>query len=99
MEFTKKAIHDAIAAEETYVENLRLIVTKFLEPLKAMSMKGDVPPDCIPVVFGNLPAIASFHEILLVELKKQQQRSDSDAEAFAKTFNSFADCCNSTIIC
>lgn len=70
---------------------LQLLVDKFLEPTKRLG-NDVVPADKVNRIFGNVAAIANFHEILLNVLRQQRDKAPDNAEAMAAAFVAYADC-------
>jgi hypothetical protein len=80
-----QALQEIVAAESSYVGALRIIVTKFADPLKVMAKTGALEHTQATRILCNVEDIASFHELFLGELRRAAQRGVTEAaEAFLK---------------
>nr|XP_023013430.1 rho guanine nucleotide exchange factor 17 isoform X2 [Leptinotarsa decemlineata] len=62
--------------EKTYVESLRILVTKYLEPLKAPENANLLDANLVEEIFYQIPLLYSHHQTFLAELKKRLEQWD-----------------------
>jgi len=57
--------------EESYVENLQILLKCYIEPIRAYSKKNNqISNDDVSALFGNIDMILNLHATLAVELQK-----------------------------
>ncbi|CAH1103614.1 unnamed protein product [Psylliodes chrysocephalus] len=78
--------------EKCYVESLRILVTKYLEPLKATENAHLLDVHLVDEIFYQIPYLYNHHQIFLTELKERleqwdikQKIGDVFLEMFSKT--------------
>ncbi|XP_056646347.1 rho guanine nucleotide exchange factor 17 [Diorhabda sublineata] len=62
--------------EKTYVESLRILVTKYLEPLKAPENANLLDANLVDEIFYQIPFLYNHHQIFLTELKERLEQWD-----------------------
>ncbi|KAG5892280.1 hypothetical protein JTB14_036246 [Gonioctena quinquepunctata] len=62
--------------EKTYVESLRILVTKYLEPLKTPENANLLDANLVDEIFYQIPFLYSHHQTFLAELKKRLEQWD-----------------------
>jgi hypothetical protein len=79
----QSAIEELIESERTYIENLHILIEKFVHPIKRDRSLG-VSISMASALFSNVEIICGFHEKFLNELQNSQ-------ENIGQTFVKFSD--------
>ncbi|XP_065202410.1 rho guanine nucleotide exchange factor osg-1 isoform X2 [Planococcus citri] len=75
--------------EHSYVESLRILVTKYLQPLKSPEFSSLIEPATVQEIFYQIPEILAYHEEFLEELRVRLEgwnRGKCIGDIFLETF-------------